>query len=148
MPLAAAPRLDHVGRDDVDQHVAERPAFRVVLEVIARLVPRERGVERRRQEQVIPVVNDDDLGDGRLLGRVKDEVLFSVLGADVALERELAGDDFLDRDLLVPARPTLALVATRLRHVLRAAQRAAHHVHGLPGHKSRIISRSRRSSTA
>ena len=43
--------------------------------------------------------------------------------ADVALERELARDDVLDGDLLVPAVAAVALVAARLGDVLRATQR-------------------------
>jgi hypothetical protein len=36
MPLAAAPWLDHLGGDDVHEHLGERAAFRVAFEVIGR----------------------------------------------------------------------------------------------------------------
>src|SRR5438094_9296183 len=45
VPLAAAPRLNHLGRDDVDEDLREQAAFRVALEVVRRLVPSEVRVE-------------------------------------------------------------------------------------------------------
>ena len=40
VPFAAAPRLDDLSRDDVDEDLGERPAFGIALEVIGGLVPR------------------------------------------------------------------------------------------------------------
>src|ERR1041385_2227088 len=125
MPLAAAPRLDHFRRGDVDEDLGERASFRIALEVIRRLVPRERRIEHHRQEQVVSVVDDDQLAAGALQRRVIDEVLLRAVGADVALERELARDDLFDRDFLVPAVAAVFLLAARLGNLFRAAQRAA-----------------------
>ena len=100
----------------------DRP-FGIALEVVGRLVPREARVEHHRQEQVVAVVDDDQLAAGTLEGRVIDQVLLRAVGADVALERELAGDDLLDGDLLVPAVAAIPLLAARLGDFLRAAQR-------------------------
>jgi len=62
---------------------------------------------------------------------VIDQVLLGAVRADVPLEDELAGDDLLDRDLLVPAVSAVALVAARLRDFLGAAQGALRLAHGL-----------------
>ena len=43
-----------------------------------------------------------------------DQILLGAVGADVALQRELTGDDLLDGDLLVPAVAAVAFVATGL----------------------------------
>ena len=110
VPLAAAPRLDHLGGHDVHEDLGERPALRDRLQVIRRLVPDERRVEHQRQEEVVAVVDHDQLAERALLRRVIDEVLLGAVRPDVALERELARDDVLDRDLLVPAVAAVALV--------------------------------------
>ena len=125
MPLAAAPRLDHLGRDDIHQDFGECAPLRVALEVVGGLVPRERRIQHHRQEQVVAVVDDNELSAGALEGRMINEVFLGAVRADVALERELAGDDLFDRDLLVPAVAAVALLAARLRDFLGAAQRAA-----------------------
>src|SRR5713226_2315708 len=103
VPLAAAPRLDHLGRDDVDQDLREQAAFRIAFKMVGRLVPAEIRVEHQRQKEVVPVVDDDELSAGTLLRRVIDQVLLGAVRADVALQRELARDDLFDRDFLVPA---------------------------------------------
>ena len=102
-----------------------RRPFGVAFEVVGRLVPAERRVEHQRQEQVVAVVDHDQLAAGTLLGRVVDQVFLRALGADVALDRELAGDDLFDRDFLVPAVAAVFLLAARLRDLFGAAQRAA-----------------------
>ena len=103
----------------------------VALEVVGRVVPGEGGVERQREEQVVAVVDDDELAAGALEGRVVDQVLLGAVGADVALQREFLGDDFLDGDLLVPAVRAVALVAAGFGDVLGPAQRALGTVGGL-----------------
>ena len=45
---------------------------------------------------------------------MEDEMFLGVLCADVPLQRELAGHDFFDRDLLVPAGAAVPLVTTGL----------------------------------
>src|SRR5688572_903016 len=55
---------------------------------------------------------------------------------DVPLQRELARDDLLDRNLLVPAVAAVPLVATRLRDLFRAAQGASCLSRGLAGHRN------------
>src|SRR5207247_1925229 len=125
MPFAAAPRLDHLGRDDVDQDLGEQAAFRIAFEVVGRLVPAEIRVEHQRQKQVVPVVHDDELSAGALLRRVIDQVLLRAVRADVTLQRELARDDLLDGDFLVPAVAAILLLAPRLRNLFRAAERAS-----------------------
>src|SRR5688572_18998073 len=124
MPFAAAPRLDHFGGDDVDQQFGKRAAFGIAVEVIRRIVPRKVRINRHRQEQVVAVVDDDDLPDRAFLCGVVDEILLRAVGANVALQRELAGDDLLDRDLLVPAVAAVPFFAARLRDFLGAAQGA------------------------
>src|SRR5688500_13385098 len=124
MPLAAAPRLDDLGGNDVDEQLGERAAFRIPLETVGGLVPREVRVDRHRQEQIVAVVDDDDLADRTLLRGMVDEIFLGAVGADVALECELAGDNLFNRDLLVPAIAAIAFFAARLRHFLGAAQRA------------------------
>ena len=78
------------------------------FEVVGRLVPAEVRVEHQRQEQVVAVVDDDQLAAGTLQRGVVDQVFLGAVRADVALQRELARDDFLDRDLLVPAVAAVA----------------------------------------
>ena len=94
------------------------------FEVVGRLVPAEIRIEHHRQEQIVPVVDDDQLTAGALQRRVVDQVLLGAVRADVALQRELARDDLFDGDLLVPAVAAVLLFAARLGHFLRAAQRA------------------------
>src|SRR5262249_60808522 len=102
------------------------------------LVPAEMRVEYHRQEQIVPIVDDDDLAAGAFDRRMIDQVLLRAVRADIALERELTGDDFLDRDFLFPAVSTVPLLAARLGHLLRAAQRTLGLRHRFPRH-SRII---------
>jgi len=92
--------------------------------VVGGFFPREIRVEHQGQEQVVAVVHDDQLAAGPFDRRVIDQVLLGAVGADVALERELARDDLLDGDLLVPTVAAVLLLATRLGDLLRAAQRA------------------------
>ena len=99
------------------------------------------GIEQQRQEQIEAVVDDMQLADGALLRRVIDEVLLGAVRADVALERELARDDVLDGDLLVPAVAAVALVAARLGDFLRAAQRASNGFSRLCGPLRRLYRR-------
>jgi hypothetical protein len=56
---------------------------------------------------------------------VVDQVLLGAVRADVAFERELACDDLLDGELLVPAVAAVTLIAARLRDLLGAAERAS-----------------------
>src|SRR5579872_4526845 len=86
VPLAAAPRLDYFRRDDVDEQLGKRAPFRVVLEVIRRLVPSEDGVEHQRQKQVVSIVDDDELPAGAFERGVIDQVFLGRVRADVALE--------------------------------------------------------------
>ena len=118
---------------------ANDAAFGIAFEVIGGLVPREARVQHHRQEQVVAVVDDDELAAGALERRVVDEVFLGAVGADVALQRELARDDLFDRDLLVPAVAAVALLAARLGDFLRAAQRAPRLGHGLSGHRSELL---------
>jgi hypothetical protein len=124
VPFAAAPRFDHFGRDHVDEDFREKPSFGVAFEVIGRLVPAEVRVQHQRQEQIVPVVHDDELSAGALLRGVVDQIFLSAVGADIALQGEVAGDDFLDRDFLVPAVAAVFLFAARFGHLFGAAQRA------------------------
>ena len=66
---------------------------------------------------------------------VVDEVFLGAVRADVALQRELARDDFLDGDLLVPAVAAVLLLAARLGDVLGVAERAADLRDGFTGHR-------------
>src|SRR4051812_22400927 len=125
VPLSATPRLDDFGRQDVDEELGEAAAFRIVLEVVGRLVPGEVRVEDQRQEQIEAIVDDHQLPARALHRRVVDEVLLGAVSTDVALEGELPRDDFLDRDLLVPAVAAVLLLAAGLGDVLGAAERAA-----------------------
>src|SRR5690606_30005672 len=109
-------------------------ALGIALEVIGRFVPREGRIQDQRQEQVVPVVDDDELSAGAFDGRVVDEVLLGAVRADVSLERELARDDLLDGDLLVPAVAAVLLFTAGLGHVLGAAERAPGLGDGFPGH--------------
>jgi hypothetical protein len=43
VPFAAAPGLDDLGRDDVDEDLGERPPFGIALEVVGGLVPAKLG---------------------------------------------------------------------------------------------------------
>ena len=124
MPLAAAPRFDDFGGDDVDENLPERPPLGVAFEVIRLILPAEVRIQHHRQEQVVAVVDDDDLAAGTLDGGVVDEVLLGAVRADVALQRELARDDLLDGDLLFPAVAAVPLLAARLGHLFGAAERA------------------------
>src|SRR3954453_2945986 len=147
VPLAAAPRLDHFGGDDVDQDLGEGTALRVPLEVIRRLVPFEARVEHHRQEQIVAVVDDDELPARALQGGVIDEVLLRAVRADVALEGELARDDAFDGDLLVPAVAAVLLLTARLGHFLGIAQRATHLLDRLAGHQVIVSIPQRHNST-
>jgi hypothetical protein len=125
MPLTTAPRLDDLGGDDVDEELREGAALRIAFELVGGLVPGEVRVDRHRQEQVVAVIDDNNLADRALLGGMVDEVFLGAVGADVALQREIAGDDFFDRDLLVPAVAAVAFFTARFRDFLGAAQGAA-----------------------
>src|SRR6185503_4695883 len=123
VPLPAAPRLDDFGRDAVDQNLGKLAPFRVAFEMVRRLIPAEIRVEHQGEEQVVAVVHDNQLAARPLLRGMVDQIFFGAVRPDVALEGELAGDDFLDRDFLVPAVAAVLFLATRLRHFLGAAQR-------------------------
>src|SRR6266542_823675 len=139
VPLAAAPRLYHLSRNDVHEDLGEGPPFGIPFEVVGRLVPRERGVEHHRQKQVVSIVDHDELTAGTLHRGVVDEIFLSAVRPDVALEREFAGDDLFDGDLLVPAVAAVPLLTARFGHVLRAAQRAPRLYYGFPGHGSILL---------
>ena len=124
MPLSATPRLDDLGCNDVHEDLGKGPPFGIAFEVIRGFVPAEVRVEDHGEEQIVPVVDDEDLAAGAFDGRVVDQVLLGAVRADIALERELAGDDLLDGDLLFPAVPAVALFAARFGDFLRLAQRA------------------------
>src|ERR1044071_4979405 len=124
MPLAATPWLDDFRGHDVDQDLGERPPFRVAVEVIGGLVPAEVGIHHHREEQIVAVVHHDDLAGGAFDRRVVDQILLGAVRADIPLQRELAGDDLLDRDLLLPAVAAVAFLAAWFGGILRAAQRA------------------------
>jgi hypothetical protein len=66
------------------------------------------------------------------------QVLFRAVRADIALERELARDNFLDRDLLVPAVAALSFFAPRLGHFFRAAQRTPRLFNDFAGHLAKF----------
>src|SRR5262245_25123098 len=114
MPLAAAPGLDDIRGDDVDEDLGEGAMFGIVLEPVRLVVPLKRRIDEQREEEIVAVVDDEELPDRALLSGVIDEVLLGAVGADVALQRELARDDVLDGDFLVPAVAAVALVAARL----------------------------------
>src|SRR6185295_3018010 len=78
----------------------------------------------------------EELPAGPLDGRVVDQVLLGAVRADVALQGELARDDLLDGNLLVPAVAAVLLLATRLGDFFGAAQRAARLGHRFSGHTS------------
>jgi hypothetical protein len=124
VPFPAAPGLDDLRGDDIDQDLRKQAPFRVPFEVVGRVVPPEVRVEHQRQEQIVSVVHDNQLPAGPLLRGVVDEVFLGAVRADVALQCELAGDDFLDRDFLVPAVAAVLFLAAGLRHFFGAAQRA------------------------
>src|SRR5262245_10498965 len=134
MPLAAAPRLDDIGCENVDENLAERALLGIVIEMIGLIVPAERRVEQHRQKQIVTVVDHLNLADGIALRGVEQQLFFGVLRPDVAFQREFARDDFLDRDFLVPARAAVARVAFGLGNVLATAQRAAGNLGGATGH--------------
>src|SRR3954469_13636887 len=136
MPLPATPGLNHLSRNDVDENLGERSPFRVPVEVIGGLVPREARVEHDRQEQVVAVIDDDQLSAGTLQRRMVDEVLLGAVRADVALQRELARDDLFDGDLLVPAVAAVLLLAPRFGYLLRTAKGAPRLRDGLSRHVS------------
>src|SRR5687767_113651 len=114
VPLAAAPGLDDLGGDDVHEDFREGASFGIALQVIRLFFPSEIRVEDHRQEQVVAVVNDNDLAARPLDRRVIEEVLLGAVRADVALEGELARDDLLDGNLLLPAVAAIPLFAARL----------------------------------
>src|SRR5687768_13634591 len=122
MPLAAAPRFDHLRGDDVNEDLGEAAPFGIPLEVVRRFVPAEIWIQHHRQEQIVAVVDDDDLAARAFGRRVVDQILLGTVRADVALERELPGDDLLDRDLLFPAVAAVTLLAARFGHILGAAE--------------------------
>src|SRR5262245_3190955 len=122
MPLAPAPRLDDLGRDDVDQQLGERAALGITLETIGGLVPCEVRVDRHGQEQIVAVVDDDDLTDGALLRGVVDEILLGAMRADVPFQREITRDDLFDGNFLVPALTAIAFLTAGFRHFLGATQ--------------------------
>src|SRR6266542_4836880 len=134
MPFAAAPWLDDLGGHDIHKDFGKGPAFGIAFEVIGGLVPRERGIEHHRQEEVVAVVHDDQLSAGALHGRMVNEIFFRAVGADVALEREFPSDDLFDCDLLVPAVAAIAFFTARLGHFLGAAQGTASLDDCFPGH--------------
>src|SRR5512143_3299769 len=92
VPLAAAPGLDYLGGHDVDEDFGEGPALGIALEMVGGFVPREGGIQRDGQEQVVPVVDDDELAAGPLDGRVIDEILLGAVRPDVSFQREFARD--------------------------------------------------------
>ena len=134
VPFAAAPRLDHLGRDDVHEDFGEEPALRVALQMVGRVVPPEIRVQQQGQKQVVAVVDDDQLAAGAFDVRVVNEVFLGAVRADVPFEREFARHDFLDRDLLVPAVAAVFLLAARLGDFFGAAQRAPGLDDRLPWH--------------
>src|SRR5450759_5257344 len=149
VPFPAAPVLDDLGGDDVHEDFGEGAPFGIPVEVIGRFVPGKIGIQRQRQEQIVPVVDDDQLAAGALDGGVIDEVLLGAVGTNVPLQRELARDDFFDGNLLVPAVAAVALLATRLRHVLRAAERTPRLGDGFSRHRDdSIIPRRRPARTS
>src|SRR4030095_1436224 len=64
VPLAAAPGLDDLSRDDVDEDLGKRAPFGIALEMVGGLVPREARIEHHRQKEVVAVVDDDELTTG------------------------------------------------------------------------------------
>ena len=64
-----------------------------------------------------------------------DQVFLRAVGADIALQHELAGDDLLDRDLLVPAVAAIPLVAAWFGNLFGVTECAAGLVGGFAGHK-------------
>src|SRR3977135_2966193 len=53
-----------------------------------------------------------------------DEIFLRAVCTDVALQRELARDDFFDGNFLVPAIAAVFLLAARFRYLFGTAQRA------------------------
>src|SRR6266851_3840946 len=102
--------------------------------MVRRLVPPEIRVERHREKQVIPVVDDDQLPAGTLERGMVNEVLLGAVGADVPFQRELARDNFFDRDFLVPAVAAVLFLATGFGDLLRAAECTPRLGDRLPGH--------------
>src|SRR6187401_888351 len=68
VPLASAPGLNNLCGDDVDEQLRKKPPFRVAFEVVRRFVPAKVRVERQREKQVVPVVDDDELPAGSFEG--------------------------------------------------------------------------------
>jgi deoxyuridine 5'-triphosphate nucleotidohydrolase len=141
VPLAAAPRFDDVGRDDIHEELGECPMLGVVLEMVGLVIPRKRRVEQERQEQIKPVVDHLELPHRALLRGVKNDILLGAMGADVAFDRELARDDVLDRNLLFPAVAAVAFVAAWFGDLAGAAQGATCGFGRLPGHSHDYIGR-------
>src|SRR6266704_397631 len=102
--------------------------------MVRRLIPREIRVERHGEKQVVAVVHDDQLTAGTLERGMVDEVLLRAVGADVPLQRELARDNFFDRDFLVPAVAAVLFLAAGFGDLLSAAERAPGLGNRLSGH--------------
>src|SRR4051812_36520557 len=122
MPLAAAPWLDHLGGNGVHEDLRKDPPLRIPFEVIGRFVPAEIRIQHQRQKEIVAIVDDDQLAAWALESRMVDEIFLGAMCADVTFERELAGNDLFDRDLLVPAVPAVLFFTSRLGHVFRAAE--------------------------
>src|SRR5436190_298390 len=148
VPLAAPPGLDHLGGDHVDEDHGEAAPLGIAFEVVGGLVPAEARIQHHRQEEIVAVVDDDQLPAGTLHRRVIDEVLLGAVRADIALQREVARDDFLDRDFLVPAVAAVLLFAARLGDVFGVAERAADLRDGFTGHGSIVLLTGRPSRAA
>src|SRR5262245_28225723 len=138
VPFAAAPGLDHFGGDHIDQQFRKQASLRIAFEVIGGLVPPEIRVEHHRQEQVVAVVDHDKLSAGTLQRGMINEVFFGAVRADFSFQREFSRDDFFDGDFLVPAVAAVLLFASRLRDLLRTAERAPRLGDGLAWHPSNL----------
>src|SRR6185503_10240925 len=89
---------------------------------------------------IVAIVDNDELTAGALLRGVVDEILFGAVRADVAFEREFAGDDLFDGDFFVPAVAAVLLFPSRLRHLFGAAERAPRFGDRLAWHDDLIVS--------
>src|SRR5260370_2411366 len=114
VPLAAAPGLDDLGGDHIDENLGEQTALGVALQMVRLVVPAEGRVQEQCQRQIVSIVAPDQLTAAALQLRLVDKVFFCAVRADVALQRELARDDLLDCDLLVPAVAAVFFLAARL----------------------------------
>ena len=90
------------------------PMAKDLEDFMRRLVPREIGIEHQCQEQVVPIVHNDELSAGALERGMIDEIFLGAVRADVALQRELPRDDLFDGDFLVPTVAAVFLFAPRL----------------------------------